>query len=267
MSKYYVYQLRLETSETPFYIGKGKGDRAWKHFRPCNLRTHSHKNHTILKAKKDGVRVVVEIIHQNLTESESFDLEMKEIAKHGRADVGTGYLTNNTDGGEGTSGHVMTTEHKNKISRANKGKKRTPETRAKMSASFKGRKLSAEHVEMIQLRNTGRKASKETKAKMSAARIGKPRPEHGPKVSAALTGVKHPPERVKAVKFGNWDTNQAWLTADSIYEHWKAIGEPGLIRLQKSLPDVRIGSMHKQFTKGWIPRNDPLWVEYKESRH
>lgn len=261
MSTYYVYQLRLENSELPFYIGKGIGDRAFKHLMPCHLKHHSHKNHVILKAMREGVRVVVEIIHQNLTEHESLDLELKEITRYGRASDG-GCLTNITIGGMGTPGWSMPQEIRDKISRANKGKKRTTETRKRMSIAFKGRKLSPEHVAMIKERNTGKKASDETKAKMSAARIGKKRPEHGAKVSSALMGQKHTPERTKAVKFGNWDRNPAWKMAAAIYDTWITAGKPGLIRFQKLVPDIRLGSMHTQFAKGWNPSEDETWKEY-----
>lgn len=263
MSNYYVYQLRLENSELPFYIGKGVGDRAFKHLMPCHLKHHSHKNHTILKAMRDGVRVVVEIIHQNLAESESLDLETKEIARYGRVSDG-GCLTNITIGGMGTPGWTMPQEIRDKISSANKGKKRTPETRKKMSESFKGRRLSPEHVERIKRMNTGRKASDETKKKMSIARIGRKRPEHAAKVRAALTGVPHTEERKKNQKFAQWDRNPAWIKADAVYDRWIETGKPGLLRLQKHFHEFSLGSMHAMINKGWNPVNDPTWLKYRE---
>lgn len=265
MSTYYVYQLRLENSELPFYIGKGVGDRAFKHLMPCHLKHHSHKNHTIMNAMRGGIRVVVEIIHQNLTEPESLDLELKEIARYGRTSDG-GCLTNITIGGMGTPGWTMPQEIRDKISAANKGKKRTPETRKKMSESFRGRKLSPEHVEAIRSRNTGRKASNETRKRMSIARVGKKRPEHGSKVRAALVGVSHTEERKETQKFAQWDRNPAWLKADAIYDKWVESGKPGLTRLQKQFQEFSLGSMHAMINKGWNPVNDPSWIKYRESR-
>ena len=46
------------------------------------------------------------------------------------------------------------------------------ETRKKLSASLKGKKLSQEHKEKIRIAATGRRASEETKQKMSQSRTG-----------------------------------------------------------------------------------------------
>lgn len=54
-SGFYVYQLRLANSESPFYIGKGRGRRILEHFRPSVLKKRSHKNNVINKAIHEGV--------------------------------------------------------------------------------------------------------------------------------------------------------------------------------------------------------------------
>ena len=81
---YYVYQLRLEDTETPFYIGKGKARRMTDHFKPSNLTGRSHKNNVIKKAISEGVKVLAEILHENLTEEHALEKEVELIAFYGR---------------------------------------------------------------------------------------------------------------------------------------------------------------------------------------
>ena len=64
---------------------------------------------------------------------------------------------NITEGGEGTTGRVCSSE-----------------TRAKMSRSNRGRQVTAEQREQLRLANLGKKATPETKAKMSRVRKGRP---------------------------------------------------------------------------------------------
>jgi hypothetical protein len=102
--EFYVYQLRLENSETPFYIGKGKNGRKDVHLQPWSMKKRSHKNHVIKKAAMDGIRVIAEILHDGLTEEQAHAKEIELIAFYGRRIKG-GCLTNATDGGEGPSGY------------------------------------------------------------------------------------------------------------------------------------------------------------------
>ena len=144
MKVFYVYQLRLATSELPFYIGKGKKKRHTLHLMPYSLKEKSHKNRTILKAMRDGVEILSEILFQNLSESDAHAKEIELIAFYGRR-VNGGCLTNATDGGEGVSGHVPSQETRRKIAEAIRGRKHTEEARNKMT----GRKTSAETRERI----------------------------------------------------------------------------------------------------------------------
>lgn len=133
--KFYVYRLRLETSDAPFYIGKGTGSRIRVHFYPSSLKARSHKNNIIRKALADGVKVLKEIVQGNLTEQEAFALEVELIASYGRLDRGTGILANHTDGGEGSVGvkHNRSDEYRENVRRSRIGKKASRKARETMS--------------------------------------------------------------------------------------------------------------------------------------
>ena len=164
---YYTYAY-LREDKTPYYIGKGIGNRIYS----------THKR---IKPPKDKSRII--FLKQNLTEEEAFKHEIYMIAVFGRKDLGTGILGNRTNGGEGASGWVpseetrrkMSESSKNpseetrrKISEANKGKTCNEETRKKLSEASKGNKIWL-----------GKKHTEETKKKISEKNKGKPAPNKG----------------------------------------------------------------------------------------
>lgn len=101
---------------TPYYIGKGKDQRAWQN--------HNRSNGANL-LPKDKSRI--QIIAHRLSESEAHLLETRLIKKYGRIDLGTGILRNLTDGGDGISGLIQSPETIQKRVEKTKGQKRTAE--------------------------------------------------------------------------------------------------------------------------------------------
>ena len=138
---YYTYAF-LREDRTPYYIGKGKGNRAYR------------RRDKGIKPPKDKSKIL--ILKQNLTEEESFRHEVYMIAVFGRKDLGTGILHNRTNGGDGVSGAVVSDETKRKISETLKGITHSEESRRKISETLKGKTLS-----------------EETKRKLSEVRKGK----------------------------------------------------------------------------------------------
>lgn len=72
----------------PFYIGKGKGNRAWSH------SGNTHSANKIKKMAREGWSHTVVVKRDGLSEREALELEAKLILRIGRVDLGTGPLTN-----------------------------------------------------------------------------------------------------------------------------------------------------------------------------
>jgi len=176
---YYTYAY-LREDGTPYYIGKGKGDRAYRKVgKPC-------------ATPKDKGKIIQ--LKTNLTEEEAFNHERYMIFILGRKDLGTGILLNKSDGGEGRSGYIPTEELKRNQSEKMKGennplygkrgkdsprygKKHTQETKDKIRKSLQGNVISQKCREVVSEKNKvnqlgeknsfyGRKHTEETKRKM-----------------------------------------------------------------------------------------------------
>ena len=163
---YYTYAY-LREDKTPYYIGKGKGNRLYK------------RGSRVFAPPKDKSRIIY--LKQNLTEEEAFKHEIYMIAVLGRIDLGTGILHNMTDGGEGISNP-------------------SEETRRKMSETHKGKIVSEESRKRIGEAN--KNPSEETRRKKSDANRGENNPNYGKtaseenrkKLSEAL---KNPSEEIR----------------------------------------------------------------------
>ena len=132
--KFYSYLWR-RSDGTPYYAGKGTGQRAYK--------IH-YNGGRVLYPPNDQSRV---LIFPQETETDAFESEKEIIWLFGRKAARTGCLVNLTDGGENPPNA--------------RGKRRSEATRQKMRVAQKGHRG-----------NWDSKRSEETKAKMSQAQLG-----------------------------------------------------------------------------------------------
>ena len=136
-NRFYVYTYSYPNGD-PFYVGKGTNKRISHHLLDAKAgrKLNSFNVRVIKKLLEEGKEPIIKKIVDNIDEELAFLVEQEFISKYGRRNDGSGILTNNTNGGEGTFG--------------SKGIKRTPE-----------------QIEQMRLRATGVKQSEETKIKRS----------------------------------------------------------------------------------------------------
>jgi hypothetical protein len=132
-AKFYVYALldprkpgpfyygNWKFDFEPFYVGKGYGKRAYVHDKISNACNafNPEKNCIIQKIKREtGDLHYIVTKRKGLTEQKALDLEILLISRIGRVQLKAGPLVNKTQGGDGMSGTVWTTEAKMRVSQA-----------------------------------------------------------------------------------------------------------------------------------------------------
>jgi len=138
MEKYYVYtHLNPQTKEI-FYVGIGKGNRAWNQWAGRNKFWENYVN-------KYGFEV--ELVAENLTRNQAGKIEIELIAHLGRRQIEEGgTLVNRSLGGDGGSvGYTHTEEYKQKLSKERKGIIKKPlskEAKDKLSKALTGREVT-----------------------------------------------------------------------------------------------------------------------------
>ena len=220
--RFYTYAY-LRKDGTPYYVGKGQGNRAFQRAGRKGAST-----------PKDESRII--FLKTGLTEEEAFKHEKYLIAVLGRKDLGTGVLRNLTDGGEGLSNpspetrrkkseiarkRVQSKETREKVSRAHTGRVHTKESRQNMSNAQKGLKRSESHRASISRALKGRQRSEEHCRNISLAKLGtKYSDESRKKISESLQGRElsntHKENIGKARKGVKWWVNESGKRVPSL---------------------------------------------------
>jgi len=195
---YYVYQLIDPNTDQPFYIGKGKGDRALSHLTPNKKTNNPRKDAKIAEIRSCGHEPKIIYLFENLMDTEAYVKEEELIKTLGRIGYDeNGILTNIKLNAKPPSQkgkkRVFSEEHKKKLSAKLKGKKKTTppwnkgltkdsDNRIKEGAKNRsivgnlhqvGQQYSDDRVQKIKEKLTGRTMTDTQIEKMSVAKKGK----------------------------------------------------------------------------------------------
>ena len=199
---FYIYHLIDPRNNMPFYVGYSEhrtngttryDDHINEAIKYERIKHHKNQSHNTMK-----IGVIRKILFQNLQVGFSIiretsdineikQLEINEIAKYGRRDLGTGILTNMTDGGDILGSRVISeSERKQRVQtrRKNSTTWHSESTKEAISKAHQGKtcgpswnsgktKETDERLLKMSQTLTGRTASPETKEKLSKMRIGK----------------------------------------------------------------------------------------------
>jgi hypothetical protein len=156
-NSFYTY-LYLREDGSPYYVGKGQGDRVFvtspNHYPP-----------------KDTSRIR---IYPMSDEDTALAYERYFIDFWGRKDNGTGILHNLTDGGENPPNHKGLP--KSSETRKRMRKPKSDEHRKNISKGRTGMVFSKEHLQHMAEVQRGKHHSETTKAKQRQAALGKKHP-------------------------------------------------------------------------------------------
>lgn len=154
---FYVYFHFRKSDGQLFYIGKGKNDRAWS-FKNRNR----HWRNTVAKHDFE-----VAFFARDLTETKAFEIETLLIDTFGVAN-----LANMTNGGDGVSGYVFTAEDREKMAKAQRGRKHPEHVKQKISAAHIGMIYNEETRQKLSASARGRTISEVNKEKLRNALQG-----------------------------------------------------------------------------------------------
>lgn len=167
-SNFYVYRWTRLDNNTPFYVGKGKGNR----FKDLKNGRNKYFLNIV-----NSIPCRVDIVLNKLTEQLAFDMEIKLIKIYKTY----GYCEANfTVGGDGCSGYKHLPEAIEKTRLSNLGRKHTEEACKNYRLASMSRFRSEQELERVRQMGKSRKGhkdSEEIKLKKSLALKGKKKSE------------------------------------------------------------------------------------------
>lgn len=221
ISNYIVYELWNPIKDLPFYVGySSKDTRPYHHIAEAlqdksefKIGANPHKIFTIRQIHKSNLAIGIKIVLITDNKHDAISEEIRLIKYYGRKDVGTGILTNMTDGGDGAGTRIISEKErdsrrsrlKNKSFEEIFGQERADEIKKKISNSRQGVKTGKPAW------NTGKtKDNDETVMKMSSSKKGSVPYNKGKKMTDLIpdyinhfTGKTHSDESKQKVSMAN----------------------------------------------------------------
>jgi hypothetical protein len=169
----YVYRhIRLDTNDV-FYIGIANHRR--KDYVRANERTRRSE---WWKKIVDKTEYRIDILFDEVSVEFAKEKEIELIKLYGRRDLGIGTLVNMTDGGDGLINRVFTTEYRKKLSDAAKIRIVSDEQKQKLREYKIGSTITQEHKDIISKANKGKIAS-DSLRKFRSERMNNKNPSKG----------------------------------------------------------------------------------------
>jgi hypothetical protein len=136
---FYVYAYIRKSDLTPYYIGKGKGPRAW------------YGQHSV-SIPKDHTKII--ILESGLTDLGACAIERRMVRWWGRKDGNSGILHNRTDGGDGCAGVIRTESQKEYLRKIVTGRKNPGSSRPGELNPFYGKTHTEKTLEILRQNKT-----------------------------------------------------------------------------------------------------------------
>lgn len=93
---YYVYQLVDPRTDKPFYIGKGKGNRAETHLWETPDTRNQYKENKIAAIRRSGLEPNIVYVAENIIDEQlAYDIESQLISRYGRKGYDNGGILTN----------------------------------------------------------------------------------------------------------------------------------------------------------------------------